>query len=383
MPPRLPQPQPDVARRPSRASSTSRTRAWVRTPTISSRCCATPTSTSRSRSSTSSICDFLARRRATPRIRPSSAAVRPDGAAAQSQGARHVRLPDDGARAIPSTSQYIPRTLRLRPRDTLATTTASRRLRDLLAHHVERAATVTPDAFRPVDAPVPRRAPRARGTSNASPRTGFASSRSSRRGRTSTTTTRRHVAETRRGSTSSGCRRWSMHAPISDGFIGGVWGRAYSNASTDARGARGGDRRNAAAIEAARELGCCGGRPAPRHPARPADSAGDNDVRRRRAAASSRSPRRAPRPASGSRSKSFPTTSPRRRRCSTGSRATSSSATRRLPGRRPRAPASAARPRPPRRSSGHIITHPRPRQRAARRRSTSCRSTAPSTGPRR
>jgi sugar phosphate isomerase/epimerase len=47
---------------------------------------------------------------------------------------------------------------------------------------------------------------------------------------------------------------WSVHAPICDSFIGGVWGRAYSNASSDAR------RRDEAvdetilAVEAARRL---------------------------------------------------------------------------------------------------------------------------------
>jgi sugar phosphate isomerase/epimerase len=32
-----------------------------------------------------------------------------------------------------------------------------------------------------------------------------------------------------------GMAAWSVHAPICDGFRGGVWGRAYSNASTDAK----------------------------------------------------------------------------------------------------------------------------------------------------
>ena len=40
------------------------------------------------------------------------AAVRSDGAAAQSQGARHIRLPDDRPAPIPVYIQYMPRTLR-------------------------------------------------------------------------------------------------------------------------------------------------------------------------------------------------------------------------------------------------------------------------------
>ena len=53
LPSRLPQPQPDAARRASCTSSTSRTPAWGPTPTTSCRCCATPTWTCRSRRSTS------------------------------------------------------------------------------------------------------------------------------------------------------------------------------------------------------------------------------------------------------------------------------------------------------------------------------------------
>ena len=43
VPSRLPQPEPDVARRPSVSSSIFRMRGWVRTPTIWYRCCAIPT----------------------------------------------------------------------------------------------------------------------------------------------------------------------------------------------------------------------------------------------------------------------------------------------------------------------------------------------------
>ena len=52
LPSRLSQPEPDAARRPAATSSTSRMRGWDPTPTISCRCCAIPTSTSPSASST-------------------------------------------------------------------------------------------------------------------------------------------------------------------------------------------------------------------------------------------------------------------------------------------------------------------------------------------
>ena len=93
--PRLSQPQPDAPRRAASTSSTSRTRAWGRTPTISCRCCATRTWTSPIAIVDELIAYFLAlngrgadgRRRVPPPLRP-------DGAAAEPQGARHVRLPD-------------------------------------------------------------------------------------------------------------------------------------------------------------------------------------------------------------------------------------------------------------------------------------------------
>jgi sugar phosphate isomerase/epimerase len=48
----------------------------------------------------------------------------------------------------------------------------------------------------------------------------------------------------------------SMHAPICDGFTGGVWGRAYSNASPHAATRAEAIAETMAAIGAARELGC-------------------------------------------------------------------------------------------------------------------------------
>ena len=49
---------------------------------------------------------------------------------------------------------------------------------------------------------------------------------------------------------------WSMHAPICDGFTAGIWGRAYSNASTDARARAEAVDETRASVEAARVLGC-------------------------------------------------------------------------------------------------------------------------------
>jgi sugar phosphate isomerase/epimerase len=49
---------------------------------------------------------------------------------------------------------------------------------------------------------------------------------------------------------------WSMHAPICDAFTGGVWGRAYSNATTDAAGRREALDETLASIRAAQAIGC-------------------------------------------------------------------------------------------------------------------------------
>ena len=103
LPSRLPQPQPDAGATAGCASSTFRTRASGPTPTTSSRCCATRTSTCRNAWSTSSSRTSSRCSGRTGDARRVPPALRPDGAAAQPEGARHVRLSDDRARAIPST----------------------------------------------------------------------------------------------------------------------------------------------------------------------------------------------------------------------------------------------------------------------------------------
>jgi sugar phosphate isomerase/epimerase len=52
-----------------------------------------------------------------------------------------------------------------------------------------------------------------------------------------------------------GLTPWSMHLPICDGFTGGVWGRAYSNASAEASIRREAIAETTAALSAARDLG--------------------------------------------------------------------------------------------------------------------------------
>lgn len=54
----------------------------------------------------------------------------------------------------------------------------------------------------------------------------------------------------------TGITAGSMHAPICDGFSHGVWGRAFSNASTHATHRQEAIAETAAAIRAARDLGC-------------------------------------------------------------------------------------------------------------------------------
>jgi sugar phosphate isomerase/epimerase len=49
---------------------------------------------------------------------------------------------------------------------------------------------------------------------------------------------------------------WSLHLPICDGFTGGQWGRAYSNASLDAARRQEAVSETVAAVLAARDLGC-------------------------------------------------------------------------------------------------------------------------------
>ena len=59
-----------------------------------------------------------------------------------------------------------------------------------------------------------------------------------------------------------------MHAPICEGFIAGVWGRAYSNAMAEsATSAREAVEETRLAFDAARRLGVQVDGAAPRHPA--------------------------------------------------------------------------------------------------------------------
>jgi sugar phosphate isomerase/epimerase len=53
-----------------------------------------------------------------------------------------------------------------------------------------------------------------------------------------------------------GLTAWSMHAPICDGFVDGVWGRAYSNASSDGHLRHEAIDETVLAIHAAQRLGC-------------------------------------------------------------------------------------------------------------------------------
>jgi sugar phosphate isomerase/epimerase len=66
----------------------------------------------------------------------------------------------------------------------------------------------------------------------------------------------RAVAELRRWIDACGLTAWSVHAPICESFVGGVWGRAYSNATSDAAGRKEAVDETRAAVGAARDLGC-------------------------------------------------------------------------------------------------------------------------------
>ena len=114
VPPRLPQPQPDAARRAGSTSSTSRTRGWAPTPTTSRRCCATRTSTSSERAVEDLIAYFLALERRGG-ARSGSSGMRFDLMALQ----RNLKALgtfgyQTATRRNPVYIQYIPRTLALR-----------------------------------------------------------------------------------------------------------------------------------------------------------------------------------------------------------------------------------------------------------------------------
>jgi sugar phosphate isomerase/epimerase len=66
----------------------------------------------------------------------------------------------------------------------------------------------------------------------------------------------RAVAEVRRWIEACGLSAWTVHAPICESFAGGVWGRAYSNATIDAAGRKEAVDETRAAVGAARDLGC-------------------------------------------------------------------------------------------------------------------------------
>jgi sugar phosphate isomerase/epimerase len=66
----------------------------------------------------------------------------------------------------------------------------------------------------------------------------------------------RRVDELRAWLDELGLTAGSMHAPICDGFAGGVWGRAFSNASTIAASREEAVAETSAALGAARRLGC-------------------------------------------------------------------------------------------------------------------------------
>jgi sugar phosphate isomerase/epimerase len=64
------------------------------------------------------------------------------------------------------------------------------------------------------------------------------------------------VAEVRNWIEACGLTAWSVHAPICDSFVGGVWGRAYSNATADTAARTEAVSETRASIVAARDLGC-------------------------------------------------------------------------------------------------------------------------------
>lgn len=65
----------------------------------------------------------------------------------------------------------------------------------------------------------------------------------------------KRLEEVRRWLDQLGMSPWSVHAPITDGFVGGVWGRAYSNASKQAAVRDEAVRETLAAVSAAGTLG--------------------------------------------------------------------------------------------------------------------------------
>jgi sugar phosphate isomerase/epimerase len=64
------------------------------------------------------------------------------------------------------------------------------------------------------------------------------------------------ITEIRSWLSDLGLEAWSLHLPICDGFSNGVWGRAYSNASTDNVAREEAVAETICAVTAARDLGC-------------------------------------------------------------------------------------------------------------------------------
>ena len=327
--------------------------ARARTPTTSCRCCATRTSICPSRSSTSSSPTSSRCRAGRPSADGVPPALRSDGAAAQPQGARHVRLSDDGARAIRCTSStsrarcnYVRENLRQLP--------AVRRPRGRFWRaHVEEL-RVTP--LRALDAPVSRRAARRSGTSTRIRRHGFdlvevfatrthfdyhdPRARRRRCAAGSPRSASRPAACTRRSPTASSPASGAARTRTRRRTPPAVRRRSTRRARRSTR-----PRRSAA-----------GRRPPPRPAARPADSAGDNDAGRH---ARSLEPIAEACTAPGVRLalEVIPNDlADAGARSSTGSTATSSSATPASASTSATRTSSAARPRRPRRSSGHVIT---------------------------
>ena len=66
----------------------------------------------------------------------------------------------------------------------------------------------------------------------------------------------RAIADARGWIASAGLQPWAVHAPITDGFVGGVWGRPYSNASTSTAVRQEAIDETRRSVEAAARLGC-------------------------------------------------------------------------------------------------------------------------------
>ena len=66
----------------------------------------------------------------------------------------------------------------------------------------------------------------------------------------------RAIADVQTWIARAGLQAWAVHAPICDGFVGGVWGRTYSNANTNAAVRQEAIDETRRSVEAAARLGC-------------------------------------------------------------------------------------------------------------------------------